>query len=808
MDTLFQDLRYAVRTLVRSPGFALLTIACLALGIGVNSTIFSVVDTVAIRPLPFHAPDDLVALHTTHQANGIDDGDVSYLDVRDWKARSHAFAEIASVAGRSLTISDPGAEPERFVGATVSANLFPMLGIQPILGRPIRPEEDAPGAPPVVLLSHGVWQRRYAADPAIVGRTIVVNGAAHTIVGVMPPRFQFPELAQLWIPQAPIEFATPRASRDLAVFARMKPGASFADARRDIAAVADGLAAEQRDDQGWSATAKTMRDDMMPSDIRLIVFTMMGAVSLVLLIACANVANLLMARATVRQREIAVRTAIGAGRGRIVRQLLTESMLIAAASAPLGALLAVVGLRWLTASIPLQNQVPYYVDWSMNPRVIVYTGAIAMLTGVIFGLAPALQAARTDLHGTLKDGGRGAGGSVHRNRFRSALVVSEIALSLVLLVGASLFVRSFLNLQSARAGLETSPLMLMRFYMPGDQYNDEAAMVRRVEDVVRRVQALPGVADVSASNMVPLDGGGDASAVVPEGVAVAPGEEPRTTFFGVTPHVFKALHVPIVAGRDFTDADGAGRSPAAIVNGVLARRLWPKRTDVVGQRFRLLAVRDAPWMTVVGVVPDFRLFSVQDGKPSPYAFVSYAHGPSRNTGLTIRVAGGAPSAIAGAVRREIRNSDPAMPVFHVQTGDEARVSSFWQYRLFGWMFSIFGAVALLLASIGVYGVLSYAVSQRTQEIGVRMALGASRRNVFSLILTHGARLALIGIVCGVLGAAAVTRIVTSLLYNVSATDPVSFGGTALFLALVAVVASYVPARRATSVDPMVALRAE
>jgi hypothetical protein len=550
---------------VKNPGFAASTITCLALGIGVNSTIFSVVDTVAIRPLPFREPDRLVALETTHQVSGIEHGNVSHLDLQDWRARTRSFAEIAAVSGRSLTLSD-GDEPERFNGATITWNMFPMLGIQPMIGRQIRADEDTPGGPRVVLLSHGVWQRRYAADPPIVGRTITVNGNGHTVIGVMPPLFQFPERAQLWIPQVPIEYAGPRSARTLEVLARLKPGVSFEEGRRDVAAVAAQLSAEHRDDQGWGATAIALRDSLMPTEITLIVMTVMGAVSLVLLIACANVANLLLARATVRQREIAVRSALGAGRGRIVRQLLTESVLIALAAAPLGV--------------------------------------------------------------------------------------------------------------------------------------------------------------------------------------------------------------------------------------------------AIGQRFRLLDDPRNQWLTVIGVVSDFRLFSVRDGRPSPYAFVSYPYDPARNTGLTVRVAGGAPAAITSAIREEIRKSDPTLPLFNIQTGDEARFNSFWQFGLFGWMFSIFGVVALALASIGVYGVLSYAVSQRTQEIGVRTALGASRQDVFALIVAHGARLAAIGILCGVLGAAAVTRVVATLLYNVTATDPLSFLGTAAFLGLVALVASYIPARRATSVDPMIALRAE
>src|SRR5262245_6025056 len=622
----------------------------------------------------------------------------------------------------------------------------------------------------------------------------------------MPPNFACPERAQLWIAQTPIEHASPRGARNLNVIARLKPGVSLDQARQDIAGVAAGLSREEPDDQGWSATARSLRDDMVPDDVTLIVMTMMGAVTLVLLVACANVANLLLARATVRHREIAVRAALGAGRSRIIRQLLTESLLVGLASAPLGVAIAYGGLQWLTSAIPPQRQPPYYIDWSMNPRIIVYTMLIALATSVVFGLVPALHAAGTNLQDSLKDRGSSAGGS--KNRMRAALVIGEVALSLVLLVGASLFVRSFLNLQNARAGLDTTPLMMMRFYMSGDQYEPPDAIVRRVDDIVRRVEVLPGVASAMASNMVPLNSGGSAGAVVPEGVAIEPGREPQVSYFGITPHVLKTLNVPLVAGRDFTEADGQGRSGVAIVNGVFAKRLWPNRNNVVGERFRFAADSARQWITVIGVVGDFRLFTVRDGKPSPYAFVSYPYEPTRNTGITIRVAGGSSGAIATAVRQQIRASDPTLPIFDVQTGDEARVSTFWQDRLFGWMFSIFGFIALALAAIGVYGVLSYAVSQRRQEIGVRLALGASRRDVFLLIVGHGAKLAAAGILFGVAGAFGVTRVVTSIVYNVSATDPLSFIGTAVFLVLVAVAASYLPARRATGVDPMVALRAE
>jgi putative ABC transport system permease protein len=807
MDRLLQDLRYAARSLVKDPGFAALTILCLALGIGVNSTIFSLVDTVAIRPLPFPDPDQLVRLAGTYPANGIGRATVSPADFRDWKEQTRAFADIAGISGRSFTIADGGGEPERVQGSLATWNLFPMLGIQPALGRQIRADEDTAGGPPVVLLSDGLWRRRYSADPAIIGRTITINATAHTVVGVMPPRFQFPQLSQLWVPQGPILAASPRSDRALVLFARMKPDMSLDAARRDVQSVADRLAAQYPEDKGWSATALTLRDDFMPSNIMLVVMTMMGAVTLVLLVACTNVANLLLARATVRQREIAVRAALGAGRGRIVRQLLTESVLIASASAPLGVLLAWVGLRWLTNSIPPSAQTPYYIDWDMNPRIVVYTAAIAVLTGLVFGLAPAIQALKTNVHDALKEGGRGSGG-LGRHKLRHGLVVVEIALSLVLLVGASLFVRSFLNLQQASGTIDTSQLMMMRFFMAGDAYTDPDAINRRVDDIVKRVEAVPGVAAAMASNMVPLAGGGGGDGIIVEGAAVVPGEVPGSDYYAVTPHLFRTLRQPLIAGRDFTDAEGATKSGVAIVNTVFARKFWPKQSDVLGQRFRLESDKQNQWITVIGVVGDFRLFTVRDGTPPSYAFLPYPYSPTRNTGVTIRVAGGSPAAVTSAVRQEIRKSDPTLPVFQVQTGQEARENSYWQDRLFGWMFSIFAVVALALASVGVYGVLSYAVSQRRQEIGVRVALGASRGKVFGMVMALAAKLAGIGIALGVLGALGVTRVVKSLLYNVSTSDPLSFVATAVFLAAVALIASYVPARRATAVDPIVALRTE
>lgn len=807
MDTLLQDIRYAFRTMAKQPGFAAVVILCVALGIGVNSTIFSLVDAIIIRPLPFKSPGELVILVRTHPADGIERDGLSSSEMLDFKQRAQAFADLAGESGRPLTLSD-GDEPERLFGSLVSANLFPMLGVEPVLGRQFRPEEDRPGGPRVVMLSHGLWQRRYASDPDVLGRSISIDGNPHTVIGVMPPKFQFPEIAQLWIPQAPILHDAKRgANRDLWVYGRLKRGTTVAAARRDVQAIAEALASEHAEDKGWGASVITLREDGAPPDVRLALFTMMGAVTLVLLVACANVANLLLARASVRRREMAVRAALGAGRARIVRQLLTESVFLAALSLPLGVWFAYLGVEWLTSAIPPAVQMPYYWDWSLNPRVLAYTSAVAVFTGLIFGLVPALHAARADLQDSLKEGGRGA--STSRDRLRSALVVAEIALSLVLLVGASLFVRSFLNLKGIRTGIDMSPLMTMRFFMPGARYESQAAISRRVDDVVRRVEALPGVASAMVSSMVPLSGGGSVTQAVAEGAPVARGEEVGMSYYGVTAHAFRTLNLPLLTGRDFTEAEGAGRAGVAIVNQAFAAALWPGRGDVVGRRFRLADDKGNEWITVIGLFRDLRLFAEREGGPAPrYAFLSYGYTPFRSAGLTIRVAAGAPAAITSAVRAAIRGSDPTMPITQVRTGEEQRELRFWEDRLMAWMFAVFGAVALFLASIGIYAVMSYAVSQRTQEIGVRMALGASRRHVLSLILGDAGRIAAAGIALGVIGAFGVTRIVSSLLYNVSATDPLSFVTTAVFLALVALAASYMPARRATAVDPLIALRSE
>ena len=804
MDVLLQDLKFAVRTLLKSPLVSGLAIVCLALGIGTNAAMFSVFDGILIKPLPFKDPGRIVSITETNQRNGIDDLAMSYPNFQDMRDRARTITDIAAWTGRTLTFMD-GDEAVRHQGVVVSWNLFDVLGVAPALGRNFRAEDDRPGAPGTVLLADSVWRARYHADPSVVGRTIIVNDAPHTVIGIMPPRFAFPATGEAWIPLTPLHHQQPRSARDLRVYGRLAPGASFEQAADEVKTIAASLAAQYADNDGWSARLLTLRDDLLPEQPKLVTTAAMGAVSLVLLIACANVANLLLARASARQREIAVRTAVGAGRARIVRQLLTESVVLGAAATPLGIILTILGVKLLWAGIPSPDLLPYYITWSVDARVVAYVVAIAVASGVLFGLAPAFQTMKASLVESLKDGARGSGVGGQRGRFRAVLVVGEVALSLVLLVGAALFVRSFLNLQTASAGFDTTPILTLRFYMPGERYKPEGEIARRVEDVVRRIETVSGVRAAAASNYIPLANGGDGGGVIIDGRPSTPGEEPQIGWAGVTPHFLRTLGVSLRSGRDFTDAEGSSRARVAIVNATMAARFWPNK-DAVGQRFRLVAEKNGDWFTVIGVTPDVARGFV-GSRPFPWAFLPHPFGETPNTGVVVRLAGDVASVLP-AIRQEIRSSDASMPVFQVQTMNEARERGYWQYRLFSWMFSVFGAIALTLAAVGVYGVLAYSVSQRAHEIGVRMALGARSTDVVRMIAGQGLKLAGLGVIVGAIGAAAVTQGLRTILFNVSATDPVSYAGVALFLVGVAMAAAWVPARRATRVDPIIALRAE
>ena len=810
MDTLVQDLRYAVRSLGKSRAFTAMAVVCLALGIGANATIFSVVNATLIRPFPFPEPDRLALVRESRPASGVEHASPSWAAYREWRDRAKSFSQLAAYDWRSLTIAD-GDEPVRLAGSGVTWNLFPLLGVAPVLGRGFTADEDRVGGAPVVLLGHGLWSTRYGADPKVIGRVIRVNDVPRTVVGVMPERFAFPESQALWIPLAPVHDAGSPSfmDRGIDVIGRLAPGVSLAAASAEVAAIERRLAVEHPlAFNGWHAGALEIGEALVPDDTRLVILAMMGAVTFVLLIACANVANLLLARATTRHREIAVRTALGAGRWRIVRQLLTESVIIALLAGGLGILLSFWGLDLIDASIPPADALPYYIHWAVDGPTLAYTLAVAVFTGLLFGLAPALQAVKPNLQEALKEGGRGGGAGLRRNRLRATLVVAEIGLSLVLLVGASLFVRSFMNLQRTSGGFDTAPLMTMRFYLPAARYGTDSLLTARAEDIVRRVASLPGVAAAAASNLVPLAGGGDEEEIVIAGRDVPLEDAPRMFYAGVTAHFMRTLDVPIVRGRDFTAQEASARSAVAIVDERMATRLFPG-VDPVGQRFRFARDTSGHWFTVIGVVRQFSYGQLDDLKEArPAAYVPFPYQAIPNTGLTVRVRSGDPAAITRAVRGQIHAADARIAVFDVATMETARREGFWQYGLFSGMFTIFGVIALALAAIGVYGVVSYGVAQRTHEIGVRVALGARRADVLRLVVGHGVRLAAFGVLFGVLGAAVVTRVIGSLLVDVSATDPLSFAGVALFLTAVAAVASLVPARRAVGVDPVNALRSE
>jgi len=801
-----QDVRYGVRSLWHSKAFATIAILCLGFGIGLNTTIFSIIDGVLLKPYPYADPDRIVVLGEQNQRAG-DEAGVSFLDMRDWNDANSTFTTIAASLGMALTVSDGGGEPERHLGAAISWDLFPLLGISPILGRGFTLEDDQPNAGGVVLLSHQLWTTRYQADPNILGRRILINAKPHNVVGVMPVRFEFPENQRLWIPLAPHAHKDQRRVRYLFAFGRLEPGVTRERAVEDLSTISARLAKQYPEtNEGWGPSVRTLREAFLPDEVTLVLYLMMAGVTLVLFIACSNVANLLLSRAAGRRREFAVRAAIGAGRGRILRQLLTESVVLGLASVPLGMLLAVIGTRLIAAQMPVDS-VPYYIRWEVDARSLGYAIGVAISTALLFGLVPAFQMTRRDMHENLKEGTRG--NSIRRSLLRSSLVVVQMSLALVALVGALLFVRTFLNLDSYDLGFDTKPLMTMRFYMTGERYEVDGTKGRRVEDIVRRVEGLAGVQSAFASVLIPISGGGGGGEVEIEGRPFKRGEAPRITFTGVTPHFHRTLGVPVVRGRDFEDAEGWSRTPVAVINQAMAERHWPD-SDAIGRRFRMPDREGAgDWFTVIGVAPNLRLFGIDPSNSQPPAsvFVPYAYQQSLSTGLTIRVTGD-PSSVTSVARAEIRASDPDIPTYWVRPLDEVRRVSFWQYGLYGWVFGTIGAIGLLLAAVGVYGVLSYSVSQRTQEIGVRVALGASNRHVLRLVVGQGLLLAAIGVGVGLVLAAAGTPLARSLLFNVSPFDPLTFTAVSAFLVGVALLASFLPARRATRVDPVIALRGE
>jgi putative ABC transport system permease protein len=801
---LLQDLKYALRWVAVNKSFTVAAVLCLTLGIGTSTTGFSVIDGVLLQPLPYRDAHSLVVLNESQPERNIRFGAVAYGGLDDWRQQTSVFTTLAGFQARNFTLADEG-EPERILGGAAGWELFPMFGVQPLLGRGLDARDDRPGAAPVVLLSHSLWQRRYGGSPTVLGRSVRVDGQPHIVIGVMPPGFHFPAIHHAWVPLAPLVHDRPRADRNVTAFARLAPGVTLERARADLVLVARRLEQQHPEQRGFQPTVRPMRAYFIAEDIQIVLLTIMGAVTLVLVAACANVANLLLARASTRRREIALRTALGASPWRVVQQLLTESVVLAVASTPAGLAFAYVAATLTQRAVP-SDQVPSFVSWSIDLRSCVYALAAATVTGVLFGLFPALQALRVDHRHALQEAGAVSGGAT-RNRVLNALIVAEMAVCFVLLAGALLFVRTFVNLERTTGGFDARPLLTLRVYLPEESYASPEARVQRLGDILREVESLPGVEAAFASNMIPLSGGAYRGPMIVDGRPTLDGQEPIVAYVGVTPNLARTLGVPMRQGRGFTAAEALGRSRVALVGESTARQFWPDGR-AVGGRFRLPRDGDMrDWLTVIGVVADFRQEPVPGRDQPPTVYLPYAYNALASTGLTIRARGDG-AAVTAAVRDAVRRSEPNAAVAFVRPMVTLRQLGYWPYKIFGWVFSIMAGVALCLAVVGVYGVLAYSIAQRAREFGVRVALGAQPADVRWLVLSHGLKLAAAGIVLGLAAALSVAQAIRSVLYQVSPTDPLVFGAIALGLLLVVLVTAYLPARRATTVDPAVVLHAE
>jgi putative ABC transport system permease protein len=805
---MLSDLRYAIRSLRAAPAFAAAAVLCLALGIGVDSTIFSVVNAILVRPLPFAEERRLVALYATNAKRGIDDNLTFSADYLDYRRETRAqFSEMGAFQccdAMSLA-ADGTAEYAR--GARITASVLPVLGVAPALGRDFTPDEEHAGRDRVVLLGDRIWRTRFGADRAIVGRTILVNGRAHTVVGVMPVGYRFPETQDLWLPLVTDPGALERGSNRFTVIGRLRDGVDLAMASVAVAAIAQRLAHDFPESHvGWSAGVHSLRDRFIPKDVRVAMLLFLGAVTFVLLIACANVANLLLVRASARQREIAVRTALGASRARLVRQLLVESIVIALAGGALGLALALWSLDMVREAIPVE--MPYWLHFEIDWPVVLVTLGVSALTGLIFGVVPAISASRVDVLSTLKDGGRGS--SRRGGRLRGSLVVAEMALSLVLLVGATLMIRSFVAIQHSRLGFDPERVLTVQLHMSGERYAKTIARASFLQDVLGRVREIPGVTSAAAVSNVALSDDNANSSFSVDGHPRARGEEFQAEFDAVSGDYFGALGVPILAGRTFTTREVMDTAQAAVVvNETAARKFWGGES-AIGGRIRWGGASDTTqrWLTVVGVSRD--MLDRELGKPTPpHLYVAYPRSAWSRMTLVVRTAGD-PASAAPAVRAAVHALDPAIPTFEVYTLNQViqRNFSLWLPRFYGGMFGAFAVVALALAAVGVYGVISHGVAQRAHEIGVRIALGAARRDVIALVLRGGGRLALFGLAVGLPLAFGVARLLGGFLFGVGSGDPLTFAGVSLFLASVALLATYIPARRASRVDPMVALGRE
>jgi putative ABC transport system permease protein len=799
------DLRYALRTIRRAPGFALAVVFTLALGIGANSAIFSVVHSVLLRPLPFGEPDRLVQIYGRYPEFGRTS--TSLPDFQDWRAQAHAFEQMSARYNTAFVLTGEG-EPERVIGDRVTANFLSTLGVRPLLGRSFLPEEDRVGGDDrVVILDYGYWQRRFAGDPRIIGRQIQLSGQPFTVVGVVPKDFRLRRDVDLYAP-ARADTTLPRRAEFMDVFARLKPGVSVAQADADLAAVLRHLAEEY---PATNATIRSevigMQDDMV-GGVKPALLAFMGAVALVLLIACANVANLLLARAASREREVAVRVALGAGRGRLVRQMLTESVVLALLGGGLGLAMA----TWAVAAVRATDVqfLPRQGEVAIDATIVLFTIVLSVLTGLAFGLAPALRLSRGSVQATLREGARGAtGGSLAR--VRGALVLGEVAVALMLLIGAGLLIRSFDKLTRVDLGFDPSHVLTYTVTFPSAKFKEREQAGALYGALLERARALPGVQHAALSADLPMDGASYLSFTIegrPDGPS-RPGAPPDDMQpFSVSPDYFATMHIPLKRGRFISAEDRASSTPVAVVNEETVRRFFDDGRDPIGSRitFGNPSSPTTTWMTIVGVVGNIAQEGVT-AKPYAQLYRSIDQAPTRSVFVSIRTDRD-PMLLASSVRGTVRSVDADLLVNDIQPLDARVAQSIARPRLSVLLLGGFSVLALVLAAIGIYGVMAYTVAQRTREIGVRMALGADPGKVKQLIVRQGMQPALIGVGIGLIAAFAATRLIARLLYGVSAVDPITFVLVPLFLVAVALLATWIPARRATRVLPTVALQSE
>jgi putative ABC transport system permease protein len=806
MHSLLRDLKFSSRSLLKRPGLTFIAIATLAIGIGANTAIFSVVNALLLKPLPFPDPERIVALWDKVPSRGVERNEVTVANYLDWNAQNKSFEQLGIYSWWSTNLT--GADsPERVQGFRVTANFLDIVGVKPILGRGFSSEENQPGKDAVALLTYSLWQRRFGGDPNILNQTIETNGITRTVIGVMPPEFNYPKGAEIYAPLAITpELARSRESHSFLGLGRLKPGVSRQSAQAELDTIALQLEKQYPEtNTGRGVVIYPILEDTVRI-YSTAIWMLMGTVGFVLLIGCANVANLMLARATGRQREIALRTALGASRFRIIRELLTESVLIGVVGGVFGVLVGYWIVYLLHAANPAEAA-RFAPGWSrigINLPVLLFTLLISVLSGVLFGLAPAWQLSKPDLNSALKEGSRQASSGSHR--LRALLVISEVALSLMLLVSAGLLLRSFMQLVKTDPGFKADNLMTMSLVLPTTKYKDEPQRAAFFSELVRRVGELPGIESAAAVNYLPLGGSNSSNPFLIEGTPIPPpGQEFDGRYRVCTPGYFRTMGIAVLKGRPFTDQDKASAPPVIIVNETLARRYWPN-TDPIGKRMRYPGPLDQnPWMQVVGVVQDVK--HELNLPVTPDYYVPHAQDAWNSMVLVARTRV-EPAAMAAPMRDQVWSLDKGQPVFEVKTMQEVRAISVTLYSFSSVMVSIFACVAVLLAAIGIYGVMSYAVTQRTQEIGIRMALGARVGDVLRLVIRNGMSLALIGVAAGLAGAFALTRLLGSLLVGVTPTDVPTFSVVTLGLLLVAFLACFIPARRATKVDPLEALRYE